>query len=92
MQAKVRAEELAVKAESAALAKSEFLALMSHELRTPLAIMRARVDTREELPLRRSLEADIVNMTRTVNQVLDIAELEAVVVDGRSLHINDRVT
>jgi signal transduction histidine kinase len=55
---------------------------MAHELRTPLAIMRARIDTMEDQPLRRSLEADIVNMTRTVNQVLDIAELEAFVVDG----------
>jgi signal transduction histidine kinase len=38
----------------------------------------------EDLPLRRSLETDIVNMTRTVNQVLDIAELEVLVVDGNS--------
>ena len=65
-------------------AQREFTADMAHELRTPLAIMRARVDTMEDLPLRRSLEADIVNMTRTVNQVLDIAELEAFVVDGDS--------
>ncbi|TAJ84477.1 MAG: two-component sensor histidine kinase [Reyranella sp.] len=65
-------------------AQREFTADMAHELRTPLAIMRARVDTMEEQPLRRSLEADIVNMTRTVNQVLDIAELEAFVVDDSS--------
>ena len=38
----------------------------------------------DDLPLRRSLEADIVNMTRTVNQVLDIAELEVLVVDVNS--------
>ncbi len=62
----------------------EFTADMAHELRTPLAIMRARVDSMEDLPLRRSLETDIVNMTRTVNQVLDIAELEVLVVDGHS--------
>lgn len=65
-------------------AQREFTADMAHELRTPLAIMRARMDTMEDLPLRRSLQADIVNMTRTVNQVLDIAELEAFVVDGDS--------
>jgi signal transduction histidine kinase len=65
-------------------AQREFTADMAHELRTPLAIMRARVDTMEDVPLRRSLEADIVNMTRTVNQVLDIAELEAFVVGGDS--------
>ncbi len=65
-------------------AQREFTADMAHELRTPLAIMRARIDSMEDTPLRRSLEADIVNMTRTVNQVLDIAELEAFVVDGSS--------
>lgn len=65
-------------------AQREFTADMAHELRTPLAIMRARVDTMEDMPLRQSLEADIVNMTRTVNQVLDIAELEAFVVGGDS--------
>ena len=65
-------------------AQREFTADMAHELRTPLAIMRARVDTMEGVPVRRSLEADIVNMTRTVNQVLDIAELETFVVEGDS--------
>jgi signal transduction histidine kinase len=65
-------------------AQREFTADMAHELRTPLAIMRARMDTMEDLPLRRSLQADVVNMTRTVNQVLDIAEFEAFVVDGDS--------
>ena len=65
-------------------AQREFTADMAHELRTPLAIMRARIDSTEDVPLRRSLEADIVNMTRTVNQVLDIAELEAFVVDEGS--------
>ena len=65
-------------------AQRDFTADMAHELRTPLAIMRARVDTMEDVPVRRSLEADIVNMTRTVNQVLDIAELEAFVVGDDS--------
>lgn len=65
-------------------AQRAFTADMAHELRTPLAIMRARIDTMEEQPSRRSLEADVVNMTRTVNQVLDIAELEAFIVDGSS--------
>ncbi|WP_296350295.1 ATP-binding protein [Reyranella sp.] len=62
----------------------EFTADMAHELRTPLAIMRARVDTMDAGPLRHSLQTDIVNMTRTVNQVLDIAELEAFVVRADS--------
>ena len=61
-------------------AQREFTADMAHELRTPLAIMRARVDSMDPGTLRESLQTDIVNMTRTVNQVLDIAELEAFVV------------
>lgn len=65
-------------------AQREFTADMAHELRTPLAIMRARVDSMDEGPLRQSLQTDIVNMTRTVNQVLDIAELESFVVRADS--------
>ncbi|HYD05694.1 MAG TPA: ATP-binding protein, partial [Reyranella sp.] len=57
-------------------AQRDFTADMAHELRTPLAIVRARVDSLEPGPLRDQLRADLVNMTRTVNQVLDIAELE----------------
>jgi signal transduction histidine kinase len=61
-------------------AQREFTADMAHELRTPLAIVRARVDSLEAGPVRENLRADIVNMTRTVNQVLDIAELESFIV------------
>lgn len=61
-------------------AQRDFTADMAHELRTPLAILRARVDTLEPSALRDELRRDLANMTRTVNQVLDIAELEAFVV------------
>ena len=61
-------------------AQRDFTADMAHELRTPLAIVRARVDSLEPGPLRDALRTDLVNMTRTVNQVLDIAELESFVV------------
>jgi signal transduction histidine kinase len=61
-------------------AQRDFTADMAHELRTPLAIMRARVDSLDAGPAREALRGDIVNMTRTVNQVLDIAELEAFIV------------
>jgi signal transduction histidine kinase len=61
-------------------AQRDFTADMAHELRTPLAIVRARVDSLEPGPLREQLRADLVNMTRTVNQVLDIAELESFLV------------
>jgi signal transduction histidine kinase len=58
-------------------AQRDFTADMAHELRTPLAIVRARVDSLEAGPVRDALRADLVGMARTVNQVLDIAELEA---------------
>jgi len=61
-------------------AQRDFTADMAHELRTPLAIMRARVDSLESGPVRDALRTDLVNMTRTVSQVLDIAELESFVV------------
>jgi signal transduction histidine kinase len=57
-------------------AQRDFTADMAHELRTPLAIVRARIDSLDAGPLRDQLRSDLVNMTRTVNQVLDIAELE----------------
>jgi len=61
-------------------AQRDFTADMAHELRTPLAIVRARVDGLAAGPARDELRADLVNMTRTVNQVLDIAELESFIV------------
>jgi signal transduction histidine kinase len=61
-------------------AQRDFTADMAHELRTPLAIMRARVDSLDPGPLRDTLRGDLVGMTRTVNQVLDIAELESFIV------------
>jgi signal transduction histidine kinase len=63
-------------------AQRDFTADMAHELRTPLAIMRARIDALEPGPMRDALRADLVNMTRTLNQVLDIAELESFVMGG----------
>lgn len=62
-------------------AQREFTADMAHELRTPLAIVRARVDSLEPGAVRDALRADLVNMTRTVNQALDIAELEGFIVE-----------
>ncbi len=61
-------------------AQRDFTADMAHELRTPLSVMRARVDALEPGPTRDALRTDLVTMTRTVNQVLDIAELESFVV------------
>ena len=62
-------------------AQREFTADMAHELRTPLAIVRARVDSLDSGPIRDALRNDLVNMTRTVNQALDVAELEGFIVE-----------
>jgi signal transduction histidine kinase len=70
--------------ESGFQAQRDFTADMAHELRTPLAIMRARIDSMEPGDLRDTLRQDVVNMARTVNQVLDIAELESFIVDTRA--------
>jgi signal transduction histidine kinase len=61
-------------------AQRDFTADMAHELRTPLTIIRARVDSLEPGPLRNTLRTDLENMTRVVNQALDIAELESFIV------------
>ena len=59
----------------------EFTADAAHELRTPLTILRARIDMLENPQVAQSLSEDIAGMSRIVNQLLDIAELESFVVN-----------
>jgi signal transduction histidine kinase len=53
---------------------------VAHELRTPLAVMRLRAETLGEPAARARLLADIDVMTRLVDQLLSVAELETVIV------------
>jgi signal transduction histidine kinase len=54
----------------------EFTADTAHELRTPLAVLRMRSDAVSDPALAKSFRRDIDAMTRVVNQLLELAELE----------------
>jgi len=59
-------------------AQRDLTADVAHELRTPLAVMRLRAETLAEPAVRARLLADIDGMTRLVDQLLSVAELETV--------------
>lgn len=59
----------------------DFTADAAHELRTPLSILRTRMETLEDQQVSKALLNDIEGMTRIINQLLDIAELDSFVVD-----------
>jgi signal transduction histidine kinase len=53
---------------------------VAHELRTPLAVLRMRAEALAEPKVRAPLLADIDVMTRLVDQLLSVAELETMVI------------
>jgi signal transduction histidine kinase len=61
-------------------AQREFTADAAHELRTPLAILRTQIDMLDDLDVAGPLRHDVESMSRLVNQLLEISELETVVV------------
>jgi len=61
-------------------AQREFTADAAHELRTPLTILRTEIDMIPDRNLARSLRDDIESMSRLVNQLLEMAELETFVI------------
>jgi signal transduction histidine kinase len=60
----------------------EFTADAAHELRTPLAILRTQIDMISDRDLARALRHDVENMSRLVNQLLEMAELDTFVIDA----------
>lgn len=58
----------------------EFTADAAHELRTPLAILRTQIDMIEDREIAEPLRHDVESMSRLVNQLLEISELETIVV------------
>ncbi len=59
----------------------EFTADAAHELRTPLAILRMRVEALKDREMAQPLLSDIDAMTRVVSQLLEMAELDAMMID-----------
>jgi signal transduction histidine kinase len=61
-------------------AQREFTADAAHELRTPLTILRTQIDMIADRVLAQSLRDDVASMSRLVNQLLEMAELETFVI------------
>lgn len=59
----------------------QFTADAAHQLRTPLAILQTRIETLDAGKGTTELHADIESMSRIVNQLLEIAELDTLVLD-----------
>jgi signal transduction histidine kinase len=63
-------------------AQRDFLADAAHELRTPLAILSAHLDTLPRDQGTDALKSDVERMTRLVNQLLLVAQLESLTIDA----------
>lgn len=59
----------------------DFTADAAHELRTPLSILRTRLDILEDQQVGRALRQDVEGMAHIISQLLEIAELDAFVID-----------
>lgn len=67
------------------IVQREFVADAAHELRTPLAILRAQVETVASQDVVRTLLDDIDSMARIVNQLIDVAESDTLIVTSNDV-------
>jgi signal transduction histidine kinase len=58
----------------------DFTADAAHELRTPLTVLRTRIDLLQDQDMRDALRHNVDGMAHIVGQLLDIAELDALVI------------
>jgi signal transduction histidine kinase len=59
----------------------DFTADAAHELRTPLSILRTRLDILKDQQIGQALRQDVEGMAHIISQLLEIAELDAIVID-----------
>ena len=59
----------------------DFTADAAHELRTPLTILRTRLDILKDEQVGQALRNDVDGMAHIISQLLEIAELDAFVID-----------
>lgn len=57
-------------------AQQEFTSNVSHELRTPLSLLKSRIELIPDAKLSKTLEDDVEDMIRLVNQMLDLSRLD----------------
>jgi signal transduction histidine kinase len=70
-------------------AQREFTADAAHELRTPLAILRTHVDTMLDASAAKALQNDLDGMSRVLDQLLELAELEHAGATPELLDLNE---
>ena len=71
--------------EHAFAAQREFLEDAAHELRTPLTVLRARIESKVAPAVQPLLLDDVTTISRTVTQLLRVAELEGLGADIREI-------